>query len=99
MLHPWADDDIPYDRLDEMKKFLDTAAFETKLSFIRDYQAQHIEDMASLLLLKRAMVEMGLAVEADRLYSSIGPHIVNRQQYPVQSIITSYVYIEDLDEG
>ncbi|WP_426452122.1 hypothetical protein ACP26L_08705 [Paenibacillus sp. S-38] len=65
--HPWSGGAFSYERLSEITAFLDTAGAETKLSLIRDYQAQAFSDCDSLLLLVKELERMGLPSEARRL--------------------------------
>lgn len=65
--HPWQGTSIPYDELQQLKEFLHSAPHETKLAFIRDYQAQAIADTPSQLLICEELERMGMPLAARRL--------------------------------
>lgn len=91
--HPWSEGEIPYDQLDELKTFLSSAATETKLAFIRDYQGEYIEDLNSLLLVQEELERMGLIAEAKRLYDKIKANLDSRasQQIAYSETITTWM--------
>lgn len=65
--HYWTNKEIPYQQLDKLKLFFNSSEPETKLSFIRDYQAQGISDMNSLRFLYDELETMGMPLEAKKL--------------------------------
>lgn len=72
--HPWQGTSIPYDELQQLKEFLHSASLETKLAFIRDYQAQAIADTPSQQLICEELERMGMPLAAKRLL-----HCMNEQ--------------------
>ncbi|WP_415803666.1 hypothetical protein, partial [Marinicrinis lubricantis] len=65
--HPWSSGEILYQEIDELESFLGSAAAETILSFVRDYQAQYIMHLKSLQIVCDKLEQMGLGAEAQRL--------------------------------
>ena len=66
--HPWAQEkELPYKLLDELELFFNSAPLETKLAFIRDYQAEYIQDTNSLLLICKDLERNGFTRESNML--------------------------------
>lgn len=66
--HPWAKEkELPYELLDELELFFDSAPLETKLAFIRDYQAEYIQHTHSLLLICKDLERNGFIRESNML--------------------------------
>lgn len=66
--HPWAQEaEIPDDLTDELGLFFESAPLETKLAFIRDYQADTIQNRESLLIICKELERNGFIRESKML--------------------------------
>lgn len=66
--HPWAQEvEIPDDLTDELASFFESAPLETKLAFIRDYQADTIQNKNSLLIICKELERNGFIRESKMI--------------------------------
>jgi len=66
--HPWVKyNDLPSNLTDELESFFDTAPLETKLAFVRDYQAECTQDKESLMIICNELERNGFLRESKML--------------------------------